>query len=402
MKFRIKFFIIVLLFLAGALVVYHFSKQSSIFSVEFENKVQNDPGLEKIISTQLNGKKGTFAIFIEELEATSAGQTPEVNSVNTKTSGVEGEVLPGQTSPAGQTPEVKSVNTKTSGVELRKYALNENEFFPSASLYKLILLASVMKEIEASRLKLEDTITGSKTDLTNRLGSLDFGYEDMPENLEFSVKEILERIGRISDNFASIMLTDKLRSLDKLSVIPARFDEASARRAKAGIQENKNWIPGHGSASLTTGARDDNGDDPLVQMAKELGMENTSFDLADIGPTTTASDIALYFRKLYKGEIVSKVVSDKIIGILALNQINDRIPAKLPENVNVIHKTGELALIRHDAGLVFPNLPNSPNHPYLIILLSKDLEFEDDGVETLANISKGVWDYFNKGGPAGN
>ncbi|MDO8637982.1 MAG: serine hydrolase [Candidatus Daviesbacteria bacterium] len=312
MKFKTKFFIIILLFLAGAFVIYHFSKEESVFSFDFSAKQnKNDPELERIVSTNLNGTKGKFAVYIEELEAThSAKRTPE---------------------------------------NPRKYVLNEKESFPTASLYKLVLLAVAMKEIESGGLKLEDTISGSKSNLTAKFGSVDFGYEDFPENFEFSVEEILERIGRISDNFAAIMLTEKLR-------------ESS---------------------------------DPLLSMARELGMVNTSFNSATAEPNTTASDIALFFKKLYLGEVVSKSASAKIMEILALSNINDRIPANLGDDVQVIHKTGELSKVRHDAGLIFPPYnPNYPSNPYLIVLLSKDLEFEDEGIETLAKISKGVWDYF--------
>lgn len=321
MKPKTKFAVIVLLFLAGVFWVYHFSGSKSSVSFDF-GKTQNNPELEKIINANLSGKKGKFAVVVEELPASLSAQT---------SSGV-----------SSGSPEVS--------LHPRKYVLNEKEFFPSASLYKLILLAAALQEIEAERLKPEDIIIGSKSNLTEKLGKLDFGYEDLPEKLEFSVEEIFERIGRISDNFAAIMLTEKLR---KLSAV-----------------------------------------DPLLSIAKELGMEKTSFN--DF-PNTTAEDVALFFRKLYKGEVVSKSASEKIMEILELSKINDRLPANLPEGVKVVHKTGELPYLRHDAGLVFPsNFPRSPYHPYLIVLLSKDLEFEDEGVETLAKISQGVYDYFNK------
>jgi beta-lactamase class A len=100
--------------------------------------------------------------------------------------------------------------------------------------------------------------------------------------------------------------------------------------------------------------------------------------------------MSTYFKALYKGEIVSKTAADDILSILELSQLNNRIPDQLPEGTKVIHKTGELSKIRHDAGIVYLE-----GHPYIIILLSKDLLFEDDGIETLSNISKAVFDYFS-------
>lgn len=226
-----------------------------------------------------------------------------------------------------------------------KYNFNEKELFPTASLYKLILLAVAMQAMEEEKLKMDDQISSTKSHLIEVFGGEDFGYQEMGERISFSVEEILQRIGRISDNFAAIMLAEKLRS----------------------IYQGQNI-------------------DPLEGMAQKLGMKKTGF--GDM-PTTTAEDITTFFKALYQGQVISKKSSDKIIEILSLSKINDRIPANLPEGVRVVHKTGELPKVRHDAGIVY-----LPGKDYIIVLMSKDLNFEDSGVEFLAKISKDVYEYF--------
>lgn len=269
---------------------------SDTFKFEFENEA-----LKKIVADDLQNKEGTYAVYVESLQSEE------------------------------------------------KYGFNNKENFPAASLYKLILLAAVFKEIEAGDLTAETTVSNTKSHLSDVLGGVDFGYEDSPEEINYSVDEALTRVATISDNFAAIMLTEKLRAL----------------------RVNRNT---------------DN--KLLVQIAQDLGMVNTSFDTDPI--ITTASDIAVYFKHLYKGEVVSSAASEQIIDLLSQSKINNRIPAKLPEGVKVAHKTGELARIRHDAGLVYLE-----NNPYVIVLLSKDLKYEDDGVDTLAQLSKDIYDYFN-------
>lgn len=230
------------------------------------------------------------------------------------------------------------------------FTLRSNDEFPAASLYKVYLIASVLKEIEDGNLSLEDKISASKDYLKNRLGGDDFGYDDVPDQIEYSVEEALERVGRISDNYAAIMLTDKI-----------------------GVEKLKN-------------------------MTESLEATSTEFE----DPTTTASDIATFFKKLYLKQIISENVSNEIDKILSLNQLNDRIPQgilisnenripEIPDGVKIIHKTGELPGVRHDAGIVY--LPNGK--AYIIVLMSQNLEYEDDGVETLANISNDVYEYFN-------
>lgn len=220
-----------------------------------------------------------------------------------------------------------------------KYTQNENQVMPAASLYKLFLLAAVIEELEKGPLKEESTISASKTYLTKRFGSVDFGYETSPETISYSLKEALERIGRISDNFAAIMLTDKV-----------------------GIEK-------------------------VADQARKIGAKNTS--MKDL--TTTAADIASFFKKLYQGEVISPAASVKIIDYLSLNQLDSRIPAGVPEGVKIIHKTGELSRIRHDGGIVYP----PAGGPYILVLMSQDLKDEDKGVETLKEISKRVYEYFS-------
>lgn len=242
-----------------------------------------------------------------------------------------------------------------------QYNFAANEPYPAASLYKLVLLGAVFKEVEDGRIKMEDKVSASKAHLTDVLGSVDFGYEDSSGEIEYTVEEALTRVGRISDNFAAIMLTEKVRG---------------------GLRNH----------------------DPLAQMALDLGMESTNLNPpGDELITTTASDVALFFKKLYKGQVVSKTASEHIIGLLALSKINDRIPAGLPGNVRVIHKTGELSRARHDAGIVYleedggeASISAVPKKAYVLVILSKDLKYEDDGVEVLAQISKEVWEYFSQ------
>ncbi len=251
------------------LMVIVFSRVSSDFNFEFKSNE-----LSEIINRNLSTNNGQYAVYIESL------------------------------------------------VDRESYSVNDQAIFPAASLYKVFLLAAALKEIEDGKLKLEDRLTSSKISLVERYGGVDSGYEEWSETIEYSVEEAMTRIGRISDNFAAIMLSDKI-GWDKYS------------------------------------------------------------------PTTTAWEIGLFFKKLYQKEIVSEKVSDEIVKYLSLNQINNRIPAGVPDGVRVIHKTGELARVRHDAGIVYLT-----NESYIIVLMSKDLQYEDEAVETFAKISKEVYDYF--------
>lgn len=222
--------------------------------------------------------------------------------------------------------------------DIEEFSLNKHEVFHSASLYKLFLLAAIMEEIEQGRLKENQVVVAKKSHLEKVFGGVDFGYEEVGEDISYSVAEVLTRIATISDNFASIAIAEKIG----WGKVQAQADKLGAT---ATIIKN-----------------------PIQ---------------------TSAEDITRFYRKLYLGEVVSKGASDKIIDLLSKSKINDRIPSKLPKEVKVAHKTAELSRIRHDAGIVYLE-----GQPYIIVLMSQDLKYEDSAVGTLADISKDVYDYF--------
>lgn len=78
-----------------------------------------------------------------------------------------------------------------------------------------------------------------------------------------------------------------------------------------------------------------------------------------------------------------------MMDILLDQKFNDMIPAHLPKNVKVAHKTGWITGIHHDSGIVF--LPDG--RKYVLVILSRDLEDEAAGVNAMANVSKMIYDH---------
>lgn len=263
---------------------------TSSFSFAFQSTK-----LSKVIQEDLKGQGGEYAVYIEDL--------------------TDGE----------------------------SYGFNQFEQFPSASLYKLYLMAAVVQKIGSGGLSYDTKISSTKTHLTKVFGEVDYGYEDSDENIVYTVREALERIGRISDNFASVMLAEEV-----------------------------GW-------------------DQVQKMAEALNAQSTTIKSPI---NTSASDIGIFFKKLHLKQIVSPEFSDDIVNFLSLNKINNRIPSKLPEEVKIVHKTGELSRIRHDGGIVYLASRRDTPGAYVIVLMSRNLPYEDEGVDLLARISKDVYEYF--------
>lgn len=285
-----KLAFVILIILLGVIASSFFAKGSSKLTTSTYSFEFKKDGLSEIIEKDLSDQKGYYAIYIKNLATNE------------------------------------------------KYTLNEHARLPAASLYKLFLLAAVLKEEADGNLKLDDILSSDIQHLKDAYGDIDYGYEDQVGEVSFSVDEAMQRVGRISDNFASIMLAEKI-----------------------------GW-------------------DQVRGMTNLLEMKETNIESPI---TTSAEDIGVFFEKLYNQNVISPEISKKVTDYLALSQLNDRLPKYLPEGIKIVHKTGELSMVRNDAGIVYIE-----GKPYVIVLMSKDLEYEDDGAELLAKISQDVYGYF--------
>ena len=119
------------------------------------------------------------------------------------------------------------------------------------------------------------------------------------------------------------------------------------------------------------------------------GVEDDKAFQKGLNNTTTAYDLMLIFEKIAQGKAVDSAASQEMIKILLDQQFNDIIPARLPKDVRVAHKTGEISGVRHDAGIVF--LPDG--RKYVLVLLSKQLKDVQEGVQAMAGVSEMIYKY---------
>lgn len=138
--------------------------------------------------------------------------------------------------------------------------------------------------------------------------------------------------------------------------------------------------------------------DSATVLIGEVGMSGIQKFLAEYGflnsdfqntPTSTPSDIGLFFEKLYKGEIIDSTNSLSMMSVLERQKINDRLPKYIPSGVLIAHKTGELDNYKNDAGIVF-----TKKGDYIIVVMSKTNN-PDIASEKIARYSEAVYNYFS-------
>ena len=134
-------------------------------------------------------------------------------------------------------------------------------------------------------------------------------------------------------------------------------------------------------------------------IVKEYGIENMSIirELEDkkalslnMNNAACASSSTQMMRMIAEGKVVSKRACDEMIRILLGQEFNESIPALLPNDVKVAHKTGWSGEFFHDIGIVYP--PN--RKPYILSLFThgfpenKDYEVH----QCMAQISKIIYE----------
>jgi beta-lactamase class A len=119
------------------------------------------------------------------------------------------------------------------------------------------------------------------------------------------------------------------------------------------------------------------------------GVEDNKAYEKGLNNTTTAYDLMLIFEKIAEGKAVNKKSSDAMIDILSHQEFNTIIPAELPKDVKVAHKTGSITGVHHDSGIVF--LPDG--RKYVLVILSKGLTNEEEAVKAMAKVSRMIYDH---------
>ncbi len=226
-------------------------------------------------------------------------------------------------------------------------AVNEDKLFPSASLVKVPIMATIFSLAAEKRLNLEQRLA-----LANKCKALGSGIiKDYAAGTEFNIDYLIEVMITESDNTAANMLIDYL------------------------------------------------GFEPLNNYFKKLGLSNTNIARkmmdfksrkAGLENFTSVGDVAFLLEEIYNNKLINKDFSQKCLKILKRQKARDRIPAKLPSGAVVAHKTGLEKGVCHDAGIVF-----TPNGDFLICVLTlHNYKFAVPAKKFISQVAADAYNYY--------
>lgn len=216
--------------------------------------------------------------------------------------------------------------------------INQDTVFPAASVIKIYILWELFERIEKGEFTLEQEILLKESHKAGGFGIL----KELHEGINLSLKDIATLMIILSDNTATNILIDLL------------------------------------------------GMDNINQTIKRNKMIDTILQRKMMDGEAKAKGFDNYTSPMDVLNILEKSLQKKeIIDIMKKQQCNNKLPVLIDDSIVIAHKTGDLPSVEHDVGIMFME-----NSPIIIVVLTKNLKDNMDGIKLNNNIGKAVYDYY--------
>lgn len=217
------------------------------------------------------------------------------------------------------------------------FGSNEYEIFTAASVNKVALITALYHLAEQGEFDLDEQITLQKRDIQD-YGTGSLRYEKPGST--YSYKTLAKLALKKSDNTAAYIIGQKV---------------------------------GHDTAQA---------------VIDKFGLTQTSIS----DNTTSSYDLFLLFSGIYTHRFVSEAHAKELLGYMTETDIEDRLPARLPAEATIAHKTGDAVGFLHDVGII-----TRGDEVYFISVLTSDIGTDETETKnTIAEIGNSILIYFEK------
>ncbi|MGK6340642.1 CGA/CIA family class A beta-lactamase [Chryseobacterium sp. DT-3] len=245
-----------------------------------------------------------------------------------------------------------------------KYSKNGDKPLPTLSVFKFHIACAVLDLVDKGKLSLDQKIFISKSDLIEKTWS-PFREKHPDGNIEVSLHEVIDYTVALSDNNLCDVL---LKLIGGTKTVQEFMDSKGVKGFQ--IKYNENEMHKNDWKAL---------------------YENYS----------TPNSAVQVLKKFYDGKLLSKKSTDYLMQIMIGTKTGtNKIVEQLPKNTSVAHKTGAsgknnegLTIAENDIGII--TLPNG-KHYAIAIFVSNSMETDAVNCRLVSDISKAVWDDFNK------
>jgi len=246
----------------------------------------------------------------------------------------------------------------------RELLINPDVSFHAASTMKVPVMMEVYRQAAARKLKLDQRIP-IKNDFASLADGSHYslsGESDSEQSLykrigqPQTIRELVRLMITVSSNLATNLLMERVTPERVMELM--RTIGADNMHVLRGVEDGK---------------------------AFQKGLNNT----------TTARDLMIIMQLIAERRAVSAKASDEMIKIMLDQKFNEGIPAGLPKDARVSHKTGSITRINHDAAIVY----GKGRKPYVLVVLTRGIEDEKRAHRLIADISRVIYET-SVGGPS--
>jgi beta-lactamase class A len=209
--------------------------------------------------------------------------------------------------------------------------------FSAASTIKLPVLVAFFQAVDAGQVRLDETLVMRKDLVASESGVIQY----QPVGTKFSALETVDYMITISDNTATNMMIDRLGGVAALN------------------QRFKSWG------------------------LNQINLQNPLPDLPGTN-TVTPKDMSTLMLKIGQGDLLTPRSRDLALDILRRTVTKTLLPPGLGEGSTIAHKTGDIAPVVGDSGLI--GMPNGQR--YVATIFVKRPNNDPRAQELIRQISK--------------
>ncbi|CAN5646725.1 hypothetical protein BH23CHL5_BH23CHL5_25280 [soil metagenome] len=247
------------------------------------------------------------------------------------------------------------------------FSRNSTAPFVTASLYKLVVMADILKRLELGELDLDEPIYLEPEVFLDGIGG-DTYFLSSDVSGTSTIREMLLAVGAYSSNVSARTLLT-FTDTDSLNET-AREIGMENTWILTPFESIESWPPQPGPDSSQAET------DLAARFVEDLVQDDGIVSL------TTSMDMATYQLGLARGTTISPWVSEQILAICFEQQIRDRIPYLLDGRFTVSNKPGNLIRVVNDVGVIF-----TPGEPRVVSVLSEALIWDGRAHEVIQRLA---------------
>jgi beta-lactamase class A len=299
-------------------------------------------------ATRLGSATSAVGIEQGQLQATQTPITPNSGLLLTQEiSGLKTAIQSIASTSPSLTPGVFVVD-----LENGSYVdINATATFPSASTIKIPILVAFFQEVDAGRIRLDETMTTKPEHIAGGSGDM----QSRPVGTTYSALEVASKMIIISDNTATNMLIERLGGMSALN------------------QRFRSW-----GLSATA----------ISNLLPDLQGTNT----------TSPKELGSLLAMVSKGNLISMTSRDRMFDIMRRTVKDSLLPSGLGQGAIIAHKTGDIGAMVADAGII--DLPIGKR--YLAAVMVQRPNNDVSAERLIGSISRAAYQQFSQTAPMGS